>query len=398
MRRLVWVLIATNLLIAYRASAEPPPSSGIDLQYVDHNVRPQDDFYRYVNGKWLADTTIPPDKSRLFVLQQLGDQVDDQLRGLIESLQKHIDPEDPDQKKMADLYASFTDHAGVERLGLQPLKAELARVDAVSAKAQIISLIAHFNRIGIAAPYTPQIHQDAKDPSRYVFDLSQDGLGMPDRAYYLQDDDKLKQIRALYVAHVAKMLSLAGDRAAASDGQSVLALESMLAKAQWSDVDNRDPLKTYNKLSFVALQGIAPGYDWKAYLADCGAAGKVAYVSQPSYISAFNRLLEVTPLSTWKAYFRWHLINDLAPYLSERFAQEHFSFYGTALRGIERNDPRWKLGIALLNDSMGEALGRLYVARYFPPEYKARTELLVANLLSTYRDDIETLDWISPET
>lgn len=400
MRRLVWVLIATNLLVAYRALAEPALNSGIDLQYVDHNVRPQDDFYRYVNGKWLVDTTIPADKGRLFVLQQLSDQVDDQLRGLIESLQKHIDPADPDQKKIADLYASFTDEAAVDRLGLRPLKAELARVDAVTAKPQIISLIAHFNRIGIAAPYTPQVHQDAKDPSRYVFDLSQDGLGMPDRAYYLQDDDKLKQIRALYVAHVAKMLSLAGDRAATSDGQSVLTLESMLAKAQWSEVDNRDPIKTYNKLSFVALEGIAPGYDWEAYLADCGAAGKVAYVivSQPSYISAFNRLLEQTPLSTWKAYFRWHLINDLAPYLSERFAQEHFSFYGAALRGIERNEPRWKLGIVLLNDSMGEALGRLYVAKYFPPEYKTRADHLVANLLATYRDEIETLDWMSPET
>jgi putative endopeptidase len=195
------------------------------------------------------------------------------------------------------------------------------------------------------------------------------------------------------------MLSLAGDQAAASDSQSVVVLERALAKAQWSEVDNRDPIKIYNKLSLVAMGGIAPGYDWKAYLADCGAAGKVAYVivSQHSYISGFNRLLKQTPLSTWKAYFRWHLINDLAPYLGERFAREHFSFYGTTLRGIERNEPRWKLGIALLNDSMGEALGRLYVTRYFPPEYKARADLLVANLIATYRDEIETLDWMSPE-
>ena len=400
MKRLIWVLIATSLFIAYRGSAGPPLSSGIDLQYVDHDVRPQDDFYRYVNGKWLADTVIPPDKGRVFVLQQLSDQVDGQLRELIQSLQKDIDPADPDQKKIADLYASFTDEAAVDRLDLQPLKAELARIDAVTAKAQITSLIAHFNRIGIAAPYTPQIHQDAKDPGRYVLDLSQDGLGMPDRAYYLQDDERLEQVRALYAAHVGKMLTLAGDKAAVSDSQSVLALESALAKAQWSEVDNRDPIKTYNKLSFAALMGIAPGYDWKAYFADSGAAGKVAYVivSQPSYISAFNRLLQQAPLSTWKAYFRWHLLNDLAPYLSERFAREHFSFYGTALRGIERSEPRWKLGIALLNDSMGEALGRLYVARYFPPEYKARADRLVANLLATYRNDIDTLDWMSPET
>ncbi len=400
MKRLVWVLIATNLLMTYRASAESALNSGIDLRDVDHNIRPQDDFFRYVNGKWLADTVIPPDKGRLFVLQQLRDQVDDQLRGLVESLQKHIEPADPDQKKIADLYASFTDEAMVDRLGLQPLKEELARIDAVTAKAQVVSLIAHFNRIGIAAPFTPQIHQDAKDSTRYVFDLWQDGLGMPDRAYYLKDDDKLKQIRALYAAHVTKMLSLAGDRAAASDGQSVLALESMLAKAQWSEVDNRDPIKTYNKLSFIALQSIAPGYDWKAYFAACGAAGKAAYVivSQPSYISAFDRLLEQTPLSTWKAYFRWHLINDLARYLSDVFAQEHFSFYGTAVRGIERNEPRGKLGVALVNDSMGEALGRLYVAKFFPSEAKARAVHLVANLLATYRDDIETLDWMSPET
>jgi putative endopeptidase len=270
----------------------------------------------------------------------------------------------------------------------------------VKSAAQIPSLIAHFNRIGVDAPYTPRVHQDARDSTKYVFDLAQDGIGMPDRDYYLQDDTRLKQVREQYQKHVGKMLALAGDNNAANDAKDILALETALATLQWTKVANRDPIKTYNKVETRALGDLAPGYNWKAYLADAGVAHKIDYllIRQPSYIAGFNELLQRTSLTAWKAYFRWRLLSWAAPYLSKHFVDEHFAFYGTALRGVERNEPRWKRGIGLVNRSIGEALGRLYVAKYFPSESKARIDRLVKNLLAAYKAEIDTLDWMGPTT
>lgn len=384
------------------APAPPPPAliSGIDIKYIDHGVRPQDDFYRYVNGKWLAVTQIPPDRGRYGAFTQLQDDSLTQQRDIIDGLQKAVSASDPDQQKIAALYASFMDEAALEQLGMKPLDAQLAKVDALKDKADIPALIAHFNEIGVTAPYSPGVHQDAKDSTKYVFDLGQDGLGMPDRDYYLQNNPQLQKIRKQYGIYVQKMLTLAGDAQAARDATNILALETTLAKAQWTKVQNRDPVKTYNKYPFAKLTGLAPGYDWKAYLADSGVGDKTDYlvISQPSYITAFNRILRATPLTVWKAYFRWHLLNDYAPYLSKAFVDAHFDFNGTALRGIQQNQPRWKRGVQLVDTAIGEALGRLYVARYFPPASKARMDQLVNNLIAAYRADIGTLDWMGPQT
>jgi predicted metalloendopeptidase len=380
--------------------AAPALVSGIDLQYVDDSVRVQDDFYKHVNGKWLATTEIPADKGRYGSFDKLNDDAQTQLRGIVEDLQKAADAKDPDQQKIADLYSTFMDEAALEQQGLKPLDAEFARIDALKDKKEIAGLIAHFNLIGVSAPYTPGVHQDAKDSTKYVFDLGQDGLGMPDRDYYLLGDDKMKQARTQYGAHVEKMLTLAGDKAAAKNAKDIVALETELAKAQWTKVELRDPVKAYNKVEFTKLPALAPGYDWKAYLADTGVQDKTDYlvVSQPSYISAFNKILQKTPLPVWKTYFRWRLLSDFAPYLSKSFVDEHFAFYGTALRGIPENKPRWKRGIGLVENSIGEGLGKIYVTKYFPPESKARMDQLVKNLLAAYKADIDTLDWMSPET
>jgi len=382
------------------ASAPPPLVSGIDLQYVDDSVRAQDDLYQHVNGKWLASTEIPADKGSYDQFDMIFDQVQDQLRNVVEGLQKSVDRSDPDQQKIADLYSSFLDEAALEPLGLKPLADEFARIDAIKDKGQVPSLIAHFNQIGISAPYTPQVHQDAKDATKYVFDLNQDGLGMPDRDYYLDNNDRLKQIRASYLQHVEKMLTLAGDKSAARDSRNIVALETALAKVQWTKVENRDPVKAYNKVEFAKLDGLAAGYNWKSYLVDSGVDGKIDYliISQPSYITGFNKLLQQTPLPVWKTYFHWRLLSDLAPYLSRSFVDEHFAFYGTALRGVAQNEPRWKRGVELVDRSIGEGLGKLYVAKYFPPQSKARMDQLVKNLLATYKADIDTLDWMGPET
>ncbi|MGA2398012.1 MAG: M13-type metalloendopeptidase [Steroidobacteraceae bacterium] len=382
------------------SSATPALSSGIETQYFDGSVRPQDDFYKHINGKWLADTEIPPDKGSYGTFTKLRDDSEAKLHTIIDGLQKSIDATDPDQQKIAELYFSFMDERTLDSLGIRPLDAEFARVDALKDKKEIAGLIAHFNEIGVTAPYTPFVHQDAKDSTKYVFDVEQDGLGMPDRDYYLLNDDKLKQARERYGQHVQKMLELAGDKTAAAKAKDILALEMQLAKIQWTKVELRDPIKTYNKVEFSKLAGLAPSIDWSRYLTATGVKGKTDYlvVGEPTYVRGFDELLRKIPLSTWKTYFRWHLLSDFAPYLSKPFVDEHFAFYGTALHGIPENRPRWKRGIQLVENSIGEGLGKLYVARYFPAESKARMDQLVKNLLAAYSADIGTLDWMTPET
>lgn len=388
--------------LAPAAAVASPPAlvSGIDLQYIDDSIRPQDDFYKHVNGKWLATTEIPADKGRYGSFDELHDQAQAQVRAIVDGLQTSTDPGAPNQRKIADLYASFMDEAGVEAAGLKPLAEEFARVDAVRTPRQLTALIAHLNIIGVSAPFTPGVHLDAKDATRYVFDLAQDGLGMPDRDYYLLNDDKMKQARVRYGRYVETMLGLSGDATAARDAAQVVGLETRLAKLQWTKVEIRDPVKAYNKVMVAKLAAMAPGFDWPAYLVETGVQGKIdsLVVSQPSYLKGVGALLRTTPIAVWRAYFRWRLINDFSPDLGKALLDEHFAFYGTALRGIPQNKPRWKRGLDLLENSIGEAVGELYVARYFPPDSKARMDQLVRNLLAAYKADIDTLDWMSPQT
>jgi predicted metalloendopeptidase len=382
------------------AANAPILVSGIDPQDIDSSARPQNDPYQYINGKWLARFEIPADKGSYDQFTKVFDDTQVQLRALVDGLQEAADASDPDQRKLADLYASFMDEAALEPLGLKPLAGEFARIEAIKDRSQIPALIAHLNRIGVPAPYTPRVHQDAKDATRYVFDLGQDGLGMPDRDYYLQDEVRLKQIRASYLEHVQRMLALAGDKNAATEARDIMALETALAKVQWTKVENRDPIKAYNKFELPKLAALAGDYNWAAYLSASGVKGKVDYliVSQPSYITAFSKLLRQTPLPIWKSYFRLRVLKAYAPYLSKAFVDEDFAFDGMVLHGTKENEARWKRGVELLDGAIGEALGKLYVAKYFPPSYKERMDQLVNNLLAAYRADIDTLDWMGPET
>ncbi len=374
--------------------------SGIDIQYFDNDVRPQDDFYRHVNGAWLSSAQIPADKGRYGSFDKLNDDTLEKLRGLIERLQESAVAGDPEQRKIVDLYQSFMDEATLQRLDLSSLAAELARVTVLKRKAQIPALIAHFAVLGISAPYVPRIEQDARDSSRYVFDLRQGGLGLPDRDYYLQDEPQLSQMRANYLQHIETMLKMAGQARAAQQAHDILALETELAKVQWTKVENRDPVKTYNRFELPQLGQLAPGYQWNSYLAGAGVAGKIDYlvINQPSYIAAFDKLLQQTPLAIWKSYFRWRLLSEFAPFLSARFVDEDFAFYGTVLRGTTQNRPRWQRGVALVDGAIGEGLGRMYVASYFPPESKARIDRLVRNVMAAYEADIDTLDWMGAQT
>jgi putative endopeptidase len=385
-----------------QAVAPPAPAlvSGIDTQYIDESVRPQDDFYKHINGKWLASTEIPADKGTYGSFDILYDNSLDQLKGIVEGLQKSADPADPDQQKIADLYASFMDEAHIESLGLHPLDAELAKIDAIKSVKEIPALMAHLVQTGTTAPFVPFVHVDNKDPSRYALGFFQNGLTLPDRDYYLLNDDKMKQAREAFSKSLEKMLTLAGDKNAAAEAAAVIGLETKLAKAQWTRVATRDPVKAYNKMEIAKLAALAPGFDWTSYLSEAGITGKADYVivGQPSYITAFSKILQQTPLPTWKVYFRWQVLNAAAPYLSKAFVDENFAFTGTALAGIPQNLPRWKRGLTVIEGSIGEGLGKLYVKQYFPPASKERADALIKNLLAAYKADIDTLDWMSPET
>ncbi len=387
----------------------PKLSSGIDTRYEDPSVRPQDDLYRYLNGKWLDEFVIPADKGTYTAFAVVDDRTQEQLHSIVDALAQSSAAgsakdggaeADADAQKLADLYASFMDEARLETLGLSPLAPTLAAIDALATKKQIPALIAQFNRTGIGAPYDCGVGPDPKDSSHYAVSIHQSGLGLPDRDYYLKDDAKLKQARDKYAVHVESMLRMAGDPNAHESALSIVKLETAMAQRQWTRVENRDPIKTYNKIALVDLPKLMPDYDWQPYLADSRIGGKVDYVivAQPSYLGGLDKLIADTPLAVWRNYFKWHALAAAAPYLSKAFVDERFAFVGTVLRDIPQNRPRWKRGVALLDGSMGEALGRLYVEKYFPPQNKARMEALVRNLLEAYGRDIDTLDWMSAET
>lgn len=379
-----------------------PAASGIDLQYVDKAIRPQDDFFRHVNGKWLANTEIPSDRARYGSFDRLRDLAEEQLRAIVEDLAAAKDlPAGSEARKIADLYNSFMDQAAAETHGLKPLQKEFALIDAIADKAGLPALMAHLTTRGAAVPIQPFINQDARDSTRYAVYLTQGGLGLPDRDYYLKDDDaKLKSIRGEYLRHVGKMLAMAGEKDADRIAQTILDLETGLARVQWTKAENRNPVKTYNKVEVVKLAALASGYDWKKYFSAGEIGSQIDYVivRQPSFIEGFGKILEETPLPVWKSYFKWHLLDAYAPFLGQRFVDADFAFSGAILRGIPENRPRWKRGVELAETSLGEGLGKLYVAKHFPPQYKERMQALVGNLLTAYRRSIETLDWMSPAT
>ena len=397
--RLLFACIAAAAAAGAPAIAVDP--SGVILKAIDHNVRPQDDFYRYANGTWLTNTPIPSDKSDYGLDNELTDLTLGQLHGILDKAAASPAPPGSETQQIGDLYASFMDEARIESLGVQPLKAELAIVEAIHDKQALADVFARFQQIDVATPFDIGVTQDARDSTNYALEFDQGGLGMPDRDYYLKDDDaKLKETREKYRAHIQKMLTLLGDADAAGEAQQILDLETRLARVQWTQVENRDPVKTYNRLTLPRLTALAPRYDWMRFLRAGELSAKIdsVIVSQPSYLHSFSEILQRTPLPVWKSYLRWRLLSTFAPDLGHPFADESFAFYGTVLHGTPTNEVRWKRGVSLVKRSIGMALGKVYVAQYFPPQTRAHVLGLVNNLIATFRTDIDSLDWMGPAT
>ncbi|WP_441295143.1 M13 family metallopeptidase [Massilia cavernae] len=407
MKRYLLSTLSLSLMAAFASAADvgkpaTGPVSGIDVQFIELAVRPQDDFFAHLNGKWLKATEIPADKSSWGSFAKLRDDTQPQLLALIEAAQKDkAQKAGTEARKIGDLYASFMDQERREQLGYKPLAGELQRIRGLKDKKAVPAMIAHLSQIGVPVPYAIYVGQDARASTKYAAYVTQSGLGMPDRDYYLKKDDaKMVTTRAAYEKHVEKTLAMAGEKNAVAAARAIVDFETQLAEVQWTKVDNRDPVKRYNKTDVDKLDALTPGYDWKAALSAAGIANKVDYVivNQPSYLKGFNEVLAKTELATLKLYFEWQLLRAYSEYLSKDFVDTDFAFYGTTLTGVTENRPTWKIGVSTVESAMGEAVGKLYVGQHFPAERKERMEVLVKNLLEAYKQSIDTLDWMGPAT
>ncbi|MBK9625239.1 MAG: M13 family metallopeptidase [Rhodocyclaceae bacterium] len=394
--------VAVVPLTSLHAQTTSALRSGIDLEYIDDGVRAQDDFYRYSQGKWLAKTEIPADRAGWGSFNIAQDNVEQQLRAIIEEVAASgSKSRGSNAQKVGDFYASFMNEQQREVLRLAPLRDELANIAAAKNQRDLTKLMARYNRIGVSVPINVDIHQDNKASTNYVVDFTQSGLGLPNRDYFLKlDDARLTDIRSKYQTHLEKLLTLAGQRDAATSAAQVVAFETALAKIHWSAVENRDRIKRYNKRSLAELSASTPGFDWPGYLKASGLQGKMKFVivSQPSYMTGFAALLKETPLPVLKAYFQTHLLAAFAPFLSQDFVAERFAFAGTVLSGTKENRTLQKRGVALVNQNLGEILGKLYVEKHFPAERKQQVETMVKHFLAAFKQGIETLDWMTPAT
>jgi putative endopeptidase len=375
----------------------------IDPSNMDTSVKPADDFFLYANGSWIKRTEIPPEFSRWGSFNQLIERNNDALHAIAEKAAKtKADPKTaPELQKVGDYYASGMDEKTIDAMRAKPLQDELGKIDKLKDREDVLKEIAHLHMNGVNAFFNFGSGQDDKDSTREIAQAVQGGLGMPDRDYYTKTDDASKKLRDQYAEHVAKMLTLLGEPAntAKEQAQKIMALETKLAEASRTRVELRDPQKNYNKMTQPELQTLTPDWKWANYFKeiDLTEPGDIN-VHQPDFFKAVNTLFAATPIDDWKTYLRWHLVNATAQELSKDFVNEDFNFKETTLRGTKQIKPRWKRVVISTDNEIGEALGKLYVADYFPPEAKARALELINNLKEALSDRIKTLEWMDEPT
>ncbi len=373
------------------------PVPALDFSTFDPSVRVQDDLFQHVNGTWLVHSEIPPDKPITGAFTDLRDHAEAAVRDIITT----VEPGEPGsvQTKIADLYASFMDEAAVEAAGVAPLAEPLGRIDAVADTEQLMRLVGGFARRAVTGLVDFEAESDPGDPNRYVMFVGQGGLGLPDEEYYRLDS--YAEIREQYRDHIAKVLELAGVDDPAVQAQLVFDLETDIAATHWDKVRCRDMRQMYNLQPLADFMTEAPGLYWPAFMAGAQidqATMAELVVMQPSFFTEVSALLTAERLPAWQAWARWNLVSSLSPYLNGALVDERFRFYGTVLSGTPQLRERWKRGVALVEGSLGEAVGEVYVDRYFSPVAKDRMDTLVANLIEAYRRSISDLDWMTAET
>jgi putative endopeptidase len=376
--------------------------SGIDLSHVDSGIRPQDDLFGHVNGRWLAEYAIPADRATDGAFRSLFDRAEVQVRDLIKEASISAPANGTDAQRVGDLYASFLDEAAVERRGVAPLLDELAVIEAAADRDALAGVLGALQRTGVGGGVGVYIDTDAKNSTRYLVHVTQSGIGLPDESYYRES--RHAPVLAAYPQHISSMFALVYGADAADHAENaarIVTLETKLAAAHWDVVKRRDAELSYNLRAFADLLGKAPGFDWTGWVTALGSTpDKVAQlvVRQPDYLTAFAALWESEDLGDWKLWACWRLIHARAGLLTDALVREDFAFYGRMLTGAEEIRDRWKRGVALVENLLGDAVGKLYVQRHFPPDAKARVDALVKNLLEAYRTSITNLDWMTPQT
>lgn len=401
---LAWLTVGAGLLSAADA---PSLRSGLELNGFDRSVRPQDDLYRFAGGNWLNTTEIPADRSNYGSFTLLEEQAQDALRRLAEASADGVRagtwPKGSDQQKIGDLYVSFMSTETIDARGIEPLKDILEEVAMLDSPESIFVLIGRMQTRGLSQPVAAYVSQDRKQSSRYVPGLSQSGLTMPDREFYLSEEARYVTLRAGLLNYVRTLLELSGQAPAeaALGAESVLRLETAMARAHWSRVENRDPLKTYNLMTLEQAATTMPAFDWSAFMSGFGSAASIIKefdIRQPSFVEALGGLVRTAPPEDWQAYFRFRVLDAYAPFLPEAFETAQFNFRSRDIRGVQEMEPRWRRGVQLINRSIGEIAGRAYVAENFKPEARERIQQLVANLRAAFDQSIDTLEWMGPET
>jgi putative endopeptidase len=385
---------------AVAADVEKAPVlvSGIDISRMDSSVRPQDDLFQHVSGKWLNEFEIPADKSNYGSFTRLADKAREDVKEIIEQASAGDAPQGSDAQKVGDLYKSFMNETLLEEIGNTPLAAEFAKIDAVANASDLSDYIAYAQMVS-DAPFYVYVYIDEKQPDTHVTLMGQSGLGLPNRDFYLKDDDKSKEIRSKYIAHMAKMAELAGLENGQAVADTVMSVETQLAEKQWAKEKLRDPVAGYNKNSSTELAALMPVVDWDRWRKTAMLEKMTdVIVAQPDYLQAVNLMLTEVPLDSWKQYFKWHLITAVASYMSADLDQENFAFYRGVLSGVKEQEPRWKRGVSTINNVLGEVVGKIYVSKHFTPKAKAEMNILVENLRTAYGEGIKSLEWMGEET
>ena len=390
--------LAFALALALPMLAFADPKSGINTANFDSSIRIQDDVYTAVNGGWEKKTEIPADRTSWGAFNELRDLSEQRVRGIIDKAAKQ---KDASSRQIATFYATFMDETRANALGVKPLQPLLAKIAGIKDKSDLVKALGSLQLSRVNLPIRLGVEQDAKKSTRYLLQASQGGLGLPDRDYYTEQDARFASARDAYKGYLVVLLTLNGStvEAAAQRADTVIALEAKLAKAQWSKVENRNPEKTYNKLDRKGLAQLTPNFDWTALLhaAEAQKASDLN-VAQPTYVQALAGLLEAEPIAVWQDYLELRLTDQFAPYLSQPFVDAHFAFNDKALTGAKELRPRWKRGVELVESNLGEAIGKQYVAQYFPASAKLKMETLVGNLMKAYGQSIDKLGWMSPAT
>jgi putative endopeptidase len=378
--------------------------SGIDIGELNPQIRPQDDLFRHVNGRWLDSAEIPEDRAVYGTFHKLRDEAEAQLKAILDDVGAAARAGDnapgSEAQKVGDLFAAFMAEETIDRLGAEPISEQLAQVEAITDLPGLIRTLGQLDRAGVGGPFGYFVNGDAKQSDRYVMYLNQGGLSLPDESYYREAT--FEEIRSEFVGHVERMLKLAQVPGDAQEAAArIMALESRLASSHWDRVSSRDATRTYTKLDRAGLQALSPQFDWTAWvdgLAVPQSAFDEVVVRQPSYFTGLGAALAELPLEDWKAWLRWRVVHSAASLLSAPFVEENFAFYGRTLTGAPQLRERWKRGVAVVESALGEAVGKLYVERHFPAEAKERMVELVEHLVEAYRQSIAGLDWMSEET